>query len=98
MFIESICTDSQVLEQNYRYKMKYSPDYKGVDTEAVRTGTGGGGAVGRGGGDRGHEKERDWREVEGRRDCSTWGTRQGTRGVVGSVSWRGGEMSDGAMH
>eukprot|EP00775_Hariotina_reticulata_P005299 gene5299-5534_t len=25
-----------VLEDNYRYKMKYSPDYQGVDTEAVR--------------------------------------------------------------
>jgi hypothetical protein len=25
----------QVLEDNYRYKMKYSPDYQGVDTEAV---------------------------------------------------------------
>eukprot|EP00877_Chromochloris_zofingiensis_P010699 jgi/Chrzof1/5883/Cz16g19090.t1_FBP3A[v5.2] len=35
MFIESICTDSQVLEQNYRYKMKFSPDYQGVDTEAA---------------------------------------------------------------
>jgi hypothetical protein len=25
---ESICTDEKILEQNYRYKMKYSPDYK----------------------------------------------------------------------
>jgi hypothetical protein len=25
----------QVLENNYRYKMKYSPDYVNVDTEAV---------------------------------------------------------------
>jgi hypothetical protein len=25
-----------VLEDNYRYKMRYSPDYQGVDTEAVR--------------------------------------------------------------
>jgi hypothetical protein len=24
-----------VLENNYRYKMKYSPDYVNVDTEAV---------------------------------------------------------------
>lgn len=28
--------ECQVLEDNYRYKMKYSPDYQGVDTEAVR--------------------------------------------------------------
>jgi hypothetical protein len=27
----------QVLDDNYRYKMKYSPDYQGVDTEAVRS-------------------------------------------------------------
>jgi hypothetical protein len=35
-----VCPDSccpQVLENNYRYKMKYSPDYVNVDTEAVRT-------------------------------------------------------------
>ncbi|GLI68462.1 hypothetical protein VaNZ11_012887 [Volvox africanus] len=33
LFIETICSDPAVLEQNYRNKMKYSPDYKGVDTE-----------------------------------------------------------------
>lgn len=33
MFIESICNDEEVLEQNYRYKMMYSPDYKNVSTE-----------------------------------------------------------------
>ncbi len=27
LFIESICNDQVVLEQNYRYKMMYSPDY-----------------------------------------------------------------------
>ncbi len=27
LFIESICNDPAVLEQNYRYKMMYSPDY-----------------------------------------------------------------------
>ncbi|GAX77020.1 hypothetical protein CEUSTIGMA_g4467.t1 [Chlamydomonas eustigma] len=37
LFIESICNDPVVLEQNYLFKMKYSPDYKGVDKEeAVR--------------------------------------------------------------
>ena len=35
LYIESICNDPQVLEQNYRYKMMYSPDYKDVDTEMV---------------------------------------------------------------
>ncbi|KAL4428238.1 hypothetical protein ABPG75_002327 [Micractinium tetrahymenae] len=33
LFIESICNDMEVLENNYRLKMMYSPDYKGVDTE-----------------------------------------------------------------
>ena len=36
MFIESICNDEQTLERNYLLKMKYSPDYKGVDTYKVR--------------------------------------------------------------
>eukprot|EP00210_Caulerpa_lentillifera_P001990 g1908.t1 len=37
MFIESICNDEEVLEQNYRNKMKYSPDYIGMDSEeAIR--------------------------------------------------------------
>ena len=36
LYIESICNDPQVLEQNYRYKMMYSPDYKDVNTEEVR--------------------------------------------------------------
>lgn len=31
LFIESICNDPQVLEQNYMQKMVYSPDYLGVD-------------------------------------------------------------------
>ena len=35
LYIESICNDPQVLEQNYRYKMMYSPDYKDVNTEEV---------------------------------------------------------------
>lgn len=35
MFIESICNDHETLERNYRYKMKFSPDYAGVDMEAV---------------------------------------------------------------
>ncbi|KAG2485295.1 hypothetical protein HYH03_015969 [Edaphochlamys debaryana] len=30
-FIESICTDEKVLEQNYRFKMQYSPDYRGME-------------------------------------------------------------------
>ncbi|PNW72565.1 hypothetical protein CHLRE_16g691888v5 [Chlamydomonas reinhardtii] len=33
LFIETICSDPAVLEQNYRNKMKYSPDYKGVDVD-----------------------------------------------------------------
>ncbi|KAG2422824.1 hypothetical protein HXX76_015767 [Chlamydomonas incerta] len=33
LFIETICSDPVVLEQNYRNKMKYSPDYKGVDVD-----------------------------------------------------------------
>ena len=36
LFIESICNDQAVLEQNYRYKMMYSPDYAGADSEEVR--------------------------------------------------------------
>jgi len=36
LFIESICNDVSVLEQNYRYKMMYSPDYAGADSEDVR--------------------------------------------------------------
>jgi hypothetical protein len=40
MFIESICNDHETLERNYRYKMKFSPDYAGVDMEAVRAVTG----------------------------------------------------------
>ena len=35
LFIESICNDPAVLEQNYRYKMMYSPDYSNVDTQEV---------------------------------------------------------------
>lgn len=33
LFIESICSDMDVLEQNYRYKMLYSPDYAGITME-----------------------------------------------------------------
>lgn len=33
MFLESVCEDQEVLEKNYRLKMKYSPDYKGVEME-----------------------------------------------------------------
>lgn len=36
LFIESICNDQAVLEQNYRYKMMYSPDYAKVESEQVR--------------------------------------------------------------
>ncbi|GBF94979.1 bifunctional 6-phosphofructo-2-kinase fructose-2,6-bisphosphate 2-phosphatase [Raphidocelis subcapitata] len=35
MFLESICNDNDVLQSNYRYKMKFSPDYEGVDTETA---------------------------------------------------------------
>lgn len=35
LFIESICNDTAVLEQNYRYKMMYSPDYAGFNDEQV---------------------------------------------------------------
>ena len=37
LYIESTCNDPQVLEQNYRYKIMYSPDYKDVNTEEVRS-------------------------------------------------------------
>ncbi|BDA46799.1 6-phosphofructo-2-kinase/fructose-2,6-bisphosphatase 4 [Coccomyxa sp. Obi] len=33
LFIESICNDPDVLEQNYRYKMMYSPDYKQTEAD-----------------------------------------------------------------
>uniref|UniRef100_A0A383W1K9 6-phosphofructo-2-kinase domain-containing protein n=1 Tax=Tetradesmus obliquus TaxID=3088 RepID=A0A383W1K9_TETOB len=33
IFIENICADPAVLQQNYLNKMLYSPDYQGVDTE-----------------------------------------------------------------
>lgn len=33
MFLESICEDQKVLEENYRLKMKYSPDYRGAHME-----------------------------------------------------------------
>jgi hypothetical protein len=33
LFIESICNDMEVLENNYKLKMMYSPDYRGMDTE-----------------------------------------------------------------
>ncbi len=36
LFIESICNDPAVLEQNYRYKMMYSPDYAAA-SEHVRS-------------------------------------------------------------
>lgn len=35
LFIESICNEQTVLEQNYRYKMMYSPDYAHVESEQV---------------------------------------------------------------
>ena len=35
MFIESIITDESVLEQNYKYKMMYSPDYRNQDPDKV---------------------------------------------------------------
>jgi hypothetical protein len=35
IFIENICNDPGVLQQNYLNKMMYSPDYQGVDTEQV---------------------------------------------------------------
>ena len=37
LFIESICNDQDVLAQNYRYKMMYSPDYKTQDADTVST-------------------------------------------------------------
>ncbi|KXZ51897.1 hypothetical protein GPECTOR_11g330 [Gonium pectorale] len=33
LFIESICTDNDVLERNYRFKMQYSPDYTGMEEQ-----------------------------------------------------------------
>ena len=40
LFIESICNDPDILAQNYRYKMMYSPDYKTTTEEEVRTSQG----------------------------------------------------------
>ena len=37
LFIESICNDPMVLDQNIRYKMMYSPDYTNCKTEEVNT-------------------------------------------------------------
>jgi hypothetical protein len=37
LFIESICNDEAVLEANYRAKMRYSPDYAGLDPEVALT-------------------------------------------------------------
>lgn len=37
IFIENICNDPEILKQNYFNKMLYSPDYKGVPTEQVRS-------------------------------------------------------------
>lgn len=36
VFIENICNDPGILQQNYFNKMMYSPDYKGIPTEKVR--------------------------------------------------------------
>jgi hypothetical protein len=36
IFIENICNDPGILQQNYFNKMMYSPDYKGIPTEKVR--------------------------------------------------------------
>ena len=36
IFIESIITDESILEQNYKYKMMYSPDYRNQNPEKVR--------------------------------------------------------------
>ncbi|KAK9918087.1 hypothetical protein WJX75_001099 [Coccomyxa subellipsoidea] len=33
LFIESICNDPDILQQNYRYKMMYSPDYKSTEAD-----------------------------------------------------------------
>ena len=38
LFLESICNDVETLERNYLLKMKYSPDYQGVDTAKARAG------------------------------------------------------------
>ena len=35
LFIESICNDPDILQQNYRYKMMYSPDYKSTEADKV---------------------------------------------------------------
>ncbi len=35
LMIETVCSDPQVLHENYMMKMRYSPDYKGVDVKQV---------------------------------------------------------------
>lgn len=33
VFVESICDDNELLEENYRFKISNSPDYNGMDPE-----------------------------------------------------------------
>jgi hypothetical protein len=33
IFVESICTDQELLEENYRFKISNSPDYKDMTVE-----------------------------------------------------------------
>lgn len=35
IFIENICNDPDILQQNYLNKMRYSPDYANIPTEKV---------------------------------------------------------------
>jgi hypothetical protein len=35
IFIENMCNDPDILQQNYLNKMMYSPDYKGIPTRKV---------------------------------------------------------------
>lgn len=35
MYLESVCNDPTVLEKNYRMKMRFSPDYAGMDMDAA---------------------------------------------------------------
>lgn len=31
VFVESVCTDKELLEENFNFKVKHSPDYKGIN-------------------------------------------------------------------
>jgi hypothetical protein len=60
LFIETICNDDSILEQNYLHKLSYSPDYQNCSSEEVRgAGSSAGGLVA-------HSWMHAWRMLHGR--------------------------------